>query len=219
MKIKHIKLYHYPMSRSARVKWLLHEILGEDFETETVALRQMAQFTPDFLAKNPNHGVPVLDITYDDGSQQVMYESGAMLIWLADHYGEKGFAPSIDESAARADYLQMMIFGAAWMDMKLWQTRLHQDLLPKTVRNQDFADFNKDKIKNEMEPMLIERLEAHDYICGDHFTAADIMTAHNIQWAGAYGLCRHPALKAYMQRVRARPAYALAFADAADFEG
>jgi len=92
--ITKITLHHYPLSRSARVKWLLHEVLGDDFETKRVALLQGQQFSPDFIAKNPNHGVPVLDVVYEDGSEQTIYESIAILIFLADTYSEKGFAPS-----------------------------------------------------------------------------------------------------------------------------
>ncbi len=38
MRIDRLKLYHYPASRSARVKWALHEVVGDDFEVEKVAL-------------------------------------------------------------------------------------------------------------------------------------------------------------------------------------
>jgi len=49
---------------------------------------QGGQFSAEFLARNPNHGVPVLDITYKNGETQSMYESGAQLIWLADAYND-----------------------------------------------------------------------------------------------------------------------------------
>ena len=67
MSIKSVKLYHYPLSRSARVKFLLHEIYGDDFETVFMDMLKGAGRAPEFLAKNPNHAVPVLDITYEDG--------------------------------------------------------------------------------------------------------------------------------------------------------
>ena len=86
MSIRSIKLYHYPLSRSARVKWLLHELLGDDFETERVALMQGAHYSEDFLAKNPNHAVPVLDIDFTDGTSKTMFESGAMILLLADAF-------------------------------------------------------------------------------------------------------------------------------------
>ena len=68
MNIQGIKLYHFPMSRSARVKWLLHELLDDDFDVEVMALYEGAQYQPDFLQRNPNHAVPMLEITQDDGA-------------------------------------------------------------------------------------------------------------------------------------------------------
>ena len=145
-------LYHYPLSRSARVKWLLHEMRGEGFETRRVALRQGEQFTSEFLAKNPNHAVPVLTVTYADGSEQIITESLAILLWLAEQ--DDRFAPSPSDLQARAQYLKIMALGGSWMDQMLWNIRLHETLLPKAARNETFAAFNRDKIENEIAPQL-----------------------------------------------------------------
>jgi len=215
--ISNLTLYHYPLSRSARVKWLLHEMRGEDFLTKRVALRKGKQFTPEFLAKNPSHGVPVLDVSYADGSEQTITESLAIMTWLADQ--DERFAPPTTDLRGRADYLQVMALGGSWMDQMLWNIRLHETILPKPARNAAYAEFNRDKIKNEIAPQLSARLEKHDFICGDSFSAADCMTAHNVNWAGAYGLCRTEVFKAYMGRMKSRPAFQMAFADAKEFEG
>ena len=105
------------------------------------------------------------------------------------------------------------------MDQMLWNIRLHETILPKQARNADFAQFNRDKIQNEITPQLLRRLENSIYICGDSFTAADCMIGHNLNWARAYKLCINPVLKAYFKRLAARPAFGLAFADAKEFEG
>lgn len=218
MRPAHLTLYHYPISRSMRVKFLLHELLGEDFTTITLDLMRGEGMSAEFMAKNPNHAVPVLEIDYEDGTQQTMIESGAMLIWLADMYPDKNLAPPLSDAPARADYLQIMQFGATWMDMMLWQIRLHRDLLPAKIRSAAQVDLYMNKFKNEVEPQLLKRLEAHDYICGDHFTAADCLMAQNLNWARAYGLGINPVFKAYWGRIKTRPAFALAMADAASFE-
>ncbi len=215
--INQLTLYHYPLSRSSRVKWLLHEIRGEDFKTVRVALRQGEQFSPEFLDKNPNHGVPVLEVSFRDGSNHTITESLAILTWLADLDGR--FAPPPENLLARADYLQILALGGAWMDQMLWNIRLHETLLPKAVRSAGFSAFNRDKIENEIAPQLAKRLEDHPYICGDKFTAADCMTGQNLNWARAYGLCRNDVFKSYMSRMKSRSAFQLAFADASDFEG
>lgn len=57
------KLYHDAVLRSVRVKWLLHELVGDDFEVEYVDTYRAEQYSARFLAINPNHAVPVLKIT------------------------------------------------------------------------------------------------------------------------------------------------------------
>ncbi len=119
MEIDKLVLHHYPATRSARVRWMLGETVGEDFEVKRVDLYGGAQYEPDYLALNPNHNVPVLEIHWRDGSVQTMLESAAIVEWLADHYPEKGLAPAPDAGRERADYLGYLHFAATWMDMML----------------------------------------------------------------------------------------------------
>ncbi len=213
------KLYHYPATRSARVKWMLHEVLDEDFEVEVVPLYDGAQYQPDYVQINPNHNVPTLEIRMADGSSKYMLESGAMIALLGDAFPEKRLAPPADElSLARADYLQMLFFGASWMDMMLWQIRIHEHLLTDAERDQRTIDRYRAKFAAEVEPQLARRLEKAAYICGDDFCAADCVIAHNIGWARRYGLCKDTVFRAYLSRVSKRPAFALAFADAKQFD-
>ena len=69
MDITKLKLYHYPATRSARVKWVLHELVGDVFETEIVSLYEGGQYSTTYLKKNPNHCVPTLELTLADGFQ------------------------------------------------------------------------------------------------------------------------------------------------------
>lgn len=216
MKISSLKLYHYPLSRSARVKFLLHELRGDDFDVEKVDLMKGAGYMPDFIAINPNHAVPVLEVEFEDGSTQTQFESGAMMVWLADTHGQ--LSPPPEDLAARADFLQMMFFGCAHMDMSLWQIRLHETLFPEAQRHAFTAQFNRDKIETEMAPQLAARLEAHPYICGDEFSAVDCLMVQNINWARVYGLCRTPIFDDYMSRLSKRDGFIKAYADAKEFE-
>ena len=218
MKIRRIKLYHFPLSRSARVKWLLHELLDNDFDVEVVALYQGQQYDPRYLQRNPNHAVPVLDIIHGDGSVFTMIESGAMITLLADAYANKRLAPPADTySVARADYLQMLHFGASWMDMMLWQLRLHCDLLPEKERDPRTVDRFREKFAREVEPQLAARFEKQMFVCGELFTAADCVIGHNVRWARIYGLCADEAFSRYLETVSLRPAYRAAFADQDQF--
>jgi len=171
MNFTRLKLYHFPATRSARVKWLLHELLDDNFDVEVVPLYEGVQYSPDYLQKNPNHNVPVLEITLETGERHIMLESGAMVSLLADLFPEKGLAPVPEPfSLARVDYLQMLHYGTSWMDMMLWQIRIHSHLLGRDGDEKTVARYNH-KFTQEVEPQLIDRLEKTGYICGDKFSA------------------------------------------------
>lgn len=218
MTFKHIKLYHYPATRSARVKWILHETIGDNFEVEVIPLYEGMQYTKSYTEHNLNHNVPMLAITHQNGEVQHMLESSAMVSLFADAFPEFNLAPTAGVfSKDRSDYLQMLAFAGSWMDMMLWQIRIHEDILPKAERDTNTSLRYRNKFSNEVEPQLLQRLEVHDYICGDKFSAADIIITHNIMWAKMYGLCNQPAFSMYLSRVTKREAFIKAFSDAKQF--
>jgi glutathione S-transferase len=213
------KLYHFPATRSARVKWMLHEVVGDDFEIEVVQLYQGKQYAPAYLALNPNHCVPLLEIRFADDSTMHMLESGAMVAWLADVFPDKQLSPPPEAcSRRRAEYLQMLHFGASWMDMMLWQVRIHEHLLPEAERDPHTIERYRAKFTAEVEPQLAGRLSRMAFVCGDEFSAADCVIGHNVMWARGYGLCCDEPFRGYLSRLSKRPAFIKAFADARDFE-
>lgn len=214
MQIQHLKLYHYPATRSARVKWMLHEVVGDAFESETVPLYEAAQYSPEFLQINPNHGVPVLEVTWKTGETQHMIESAAMVGFLADAYPDKRLAPTPGASPLRADYLRMLHFGSTWMDMMLWQIRIHEHVLPESERDPRTVARYRKKFTEEVEPQIASRLDRSAYACGDEFTAADCVVGHSVLWARGYGLCRDETFRRYLSTVSKREAFIHAFADA-----
>lgn len=217
MHIEHLKLYHYPATRSARAKWALHEVVGNDFEVEKVELYDAALFKPEFLSLNPSHSIPVLQITWSDGTQQEMLESAAIVAFLADAYPEAALAPSAQASRDRADYMQMLQFGGNAMDMCLWQIRVHEHILHVDQRDQRTVARYRKKFTSEIEPQLSRRLERMAYICGESFSAADCVVGHSVFWARAYGLCKDGVFRSYISRLSKRPAFVVAFADAGEF--
>ena len=218
MTIKHLKLHHFPGSRSGRVKWLLHELFDDGFETEIVDIYSGEQYRPEFLEKNPNHGVPILEVEFESGEKTVMTESAAMIAWLADAVPDKGLAPPVGLSPARADYMQMLHFASGWWDMMLWQVRAHEHILPEGQRDARTIERYCDKVRGEVEPQLLDRLSKGEFMCGAQFTAADIVTTHNVMWARLYGLCQDEAFHAYLSRLSKRRAFLKGFADARQFD-
>src|SRR6478672_2551236 len=218
MKTARFKLYHSAGLRSARVKWLLHELVGDDFDVEYVDIYGAEQYGSRYLAINANHCVPTLEITMENGESMNMIESAAMIALLADAFPEKGLAPPAGElSLPRADYLQILHFGTS-MDMMLWQIRIHEHVLPEQNRDIWTAQRYRKKFASEVEPQLRVRLEKTRFICGDEFSATDCIIAYNVLWARGYQLCGDKAFKCYLDRVSERPAYVRAFSDAHAFK-
>lgn len=215
--IRALRLYHYPATRSARVKWILHETVGDGFETVATDLYAGVQYSDAFIAKNPNHNVPVLEIEFEHGTRMTLLESAAMVAFLADAYPEHKLAPAPGPSRERADYLQMLQFGAVSIDMMLWQIRIHEHVLPRAERDERTAQRYRQKFIAEVEPQLAARLESGGYICGESFSAADCVIGHDVTWARGYGLCQDEIFRSYLSRVSKRPAFRAAFADAGSF--
>ena len=219
--IKDIVLYHFPMTRSARIRWLLLE-LKIPHTVKKVDLFNDGHWNKEFLSKNPNHNVPMLEFTVSKtGEKKIMLESGAMLIYLADIFtrsdGAK-LAPSITDYYKRSDYLQMMLFGASWMDMMLWQIRINTHLLPKNMRKESVVKYYKTKWKDEIEPQLKDRLTKHTYILGEEFSVADILIGYNLMWATAYQMVYDPVLVKYLGLLFKRDAARQAFDDGKEFK-
>jgi glutathione S-transferase len=206
------KLYHDVGLRSVRVRWILHELIEDRFEVEYVDIYGAQQYSPQFLNINPNHAVPVLKITREDGGSMHMLESAAMVALLADAFPEKGLAPSPELSFARADYLQVL-HSAASIDMMLWQIRIHEHILHQSEKDVRTVVRYKSKFSKEIDPQLRGRLDRGLFICGDQFSAADCVIAHCILWARLYGLCAGEPFDRYLNRMIERSAYRSAFAD------
>jgi glutathione S-transferase len=213
--IANIHLYHFPGFRSVRVAWLLHE-LGQPFEATPVQLLKGEQYSPAFRALNPGHSVPVMEFETSDGSKVTMVESGAIVSMLADLWPEANLAPPVSDLTRRSAYLQAIHYCGATLDMMLWQIRVHEDLLTRDQRDARSADRYRAKFAAEVEPNLATRLSVHEYACGNEFSAADCMLAHDVIWARTYGMCASTPFDAYLQRVTDRTAYQRAFSDTLD---
>lgn len=74
-----VTLYHYPLTRSTRPLWLLHELGGKvKFTCKRVELMKGEAYSPEFVRMNPNHALPVLLYKDDSGVEQALFESCAI---------------------------------------------------------------------------------------------------------------------------------------------
>lgn len=195
-----------PFTRDCRPRWLLAE-LGLGYEKVPVGIFSGAGKEPDYLAVNPTGKVPFL---VDDGV--AIFESGAILIYLADTYGAGNLAPALDDSA-RAEYLQWIFFAQTTLEAPA--TKLFANLT--FLRERPGAGERAAEAEAELiakAPIVAAVLGSRTYLLGDRFTAADIMLGTTLYWiasAGGGALDKLPVLAAYYRRLAERAAFQATF--------
>lgn len=199
-----MKLYHCPHTRSSRVLWLLGE-LGVEAEVVPVDVYSGAGRQPAYRAIHPHGVVPALE---HDG--EVMLESLAMCLWLADLHAEKGLAPPTG-SPLRARYCQWMMYVPATCDPLLETIMFHTRFLPEAKRLPALVERAR-KSWAIAEQVLASGLGDGPCMLGDEFSAADVAVASAVAWAQFAGaLSEEPKLRDYLARCSARPAFQRAY--------
>ena len=194
-------LYGSPGTASMCVHWMLIE-LGVPFEFVALDFEKKAQHDPAYLKINPAGHVPALVV---DG--KAYSETAALLMWLAERYPERNFAPAIG-AAERALYLQ-------------WMITLANSLMP-AFRLFYYADEgagpqNAEATKAQAAARIakvFERIDAlladgRPYLLGQTMTAADFLLGMLARWSRNLPRTATdwPHLKAYVERIRALPSY------------
>lgn len=193
-----LTLYYLPGSRSQRVRWLLEE-LGLDYELETIDLFKGEGNTPEHLALHPLGQLPVMKI---DGN--AMFESGAIVQWLADTNLEKGFAPALDSPQRRA-FNQWMYFAVTNLEGPAWEIMLHSKILPDDAAVKAIIPFAT-KTLLQVLAVLDKALAGKNYMVDNSFTTADIMIGYILMWYPEH-VDAFSNLKNYTQNLQQRPAY------------
>ncbi|MEM9062374.1 MAG: glutathione S-transferase family protein [Pseudomonadota bacterium] len=200
-----MKLYFAQNSRAVRTAWLLEEI-GLDYELERFTLGDKAMRDPEYLAKNPNGRVPVLE----DGDVRIT-ESTAIAQYLVALYGEGRFAPTPD-SPEFPVYLQWLHYAEGMIMMPMGQIVVETILLPPERRSEEHAK-RATKLLGRMLVAVEAHMDGREYLAGD-FSAADTITGHAVLMCRRLGanMDGMDNLTAYMDRLEARPALQKAFA-------
>ena len=103
-----IDLYNWHTSNGRKLFIMLEE-LGVDYQTHAINILKDDQFTPEFTAINPNGKIPaMIDREGPGGEPLTLFESGAMLMYLADKHGK--FIPPTEEARDRYITIQWLMF-------------------------------------------------------------------------------------------------------------
>src|SRR5690606_5580784 len=150
---------------------------------------------PDYLAINPMGKVPALK-----HGNVIVTEVAAICAYLADRFPGKGLAPA-PGSDGRGAYYRWLFFVAGPLEMastaRAFNWRIDAENAP-TVGCGNLADP-----ANTLELAL----QASPYLCGDNFTAADLLAGSYIGWEMMQkNLDERPVFREYVDRVQSRPA-------------
>ena len=164
-----LKLFHVPLTRSTRIIWLCEE-LGVPLDIETVSFSPEFRMSPERLTKNPVGKVPVLQ----DGKLS-MFESGAMVQYILDRYGNGRLQPPAGTSE-HALYMQWSWFGEATFARPLGEIVNHRrnfdPEIPAVVEEMANRALLCVKAVNDA-------VEGKEFLLGE-FTAADIMVGYSL---------------------------------------
>ena len=192
-----MQLYEFAPTRSIRVRWTLQE-LGVAFESIPVNLVAGEHRRPAFLKINPAGKVPVLV----DGDL-VLTESVAIVLYLAEKYAEKGLIPK--DPGQRAQLDQWLLFTATELEQPLWRIARHTSLYPENRRLPAEVALAREDFE-AMAVVLDEHMRGRPFVLGDRVSVADFVLAYTLDWANEVKLLEGlPKLRAYMERMYARP--------------
>lgn len=195
-----LKLYHSPRTRSVRIYWLLEE-LGVPYELETLAFTPETLKTAAYLKVHPLGKLPAIQ----DGDV-AMFESGAILEYILEKYGDGRLAPA-PGSPARGAFLQWVHFAEATAMPPLADIAQHMLFKPEAERIPAVVADGQARVAAVL-ATLEQSLSGKQYLLGSEFTGADIMMGYSLLLVKWFGLLtpEHPNVTAYLARLEQRPA-------------
>ena len=195
-----LKLHFAPNSRAGRIVWLLEE-LGLPYALNRMDFSPKDLKSAEHRARHPLGRVPVLE----DGTVTI-YESGAIVEYILERHKNGGLKPAVD--APEFPYYLQWFHYCEGMVMPPINTIVVQTLLlPPERRDQTALDQARRLLTKALAP-VDEALAGKDYLIGK-FSAADIMLGHACFMSNRVGCVTGDMtnLKAYVERIAARPAF------------
>ena len=203
-----LQLYSFPTPNGVKVSIALEE-LGLPYEPHPVNIMANETWGPEFLALNPNGKIPaMIDPNGPDGKPIALFESGAILIYLAEKTGQ--LIPN--DAAGRYEAMQWVFFQMASIGPMFGQVGFFHKFAGKEIEDKRPLKRYADESKRLL-GVLETRLEGRQWIMGDDYTIADISMFGWVRglvgFYGAGDLVDYGSLKnvpAWLERGLARPA-------------
>jgi len=196
-----IEVWSWPTPNGHKVHIALEE-LALPYTVVPVNIGAGEQFTPEFLAITPNHRIPALVDPDGPGGQRIaLFESGAILIYLAEKAGR--LIPA--DPAARLACLQWLMFQMGGVGPMFGQYGHFHTYAPEKL---PYAMDRYAKEVKRLHRVLEKRLSQAEYLAGADYSIADIATFPWIRLPERRGvdLSEFPAVKRWHDAITARPA-------------
>ncbi|MCO7253355.1 GSH-dependent disulfide bond oxidoreductase [Dickeya oryzae] len=197
-----IDVYYAPTPNGHKITLFLEEA-QLPYQLHRVDISAGDQFKPAFLAISPNNKIPAIvdNQPADQGAPLSLFESGAILLYLAEKTG-KLLSTDMRE---RATTLQWLFWQMAGFGPMLGQNHHFNHYAPQPV---PYAIDRYQKETERLYGVLNKQLSEHTWLAGNEYSIADIAT---YPWVVSHERQRidledFPAVKSWFERIRARPA-------------
>ncbi len=196
-----IDVYTWPTPNGHKIHIMLEEC-GLPYQAHAVDIGAGDQFKPEFLAISPNNKIPaIVDSEGPDGKPMSLFESGAILLYLAGKTGK--FLPT--STRAKYEVMQWLMFQMGGVGPMLGQTHHFRIYAPEKI---EYAVHRYTNETKRLYGVMNKRLENSRFIAGAQYSIADIAIYpwlrswqnQGIDWAD------YPALKAWFDLIDDRPA-------------
>ncbi len=196
-----IDVWTWPTPNGHKVHIALEE-MGLTYNVIPVNIGAGDQFKPEFLAITPNHRIPaIVDPDGPGGKKLELFESGAILIYLAEKTGK--LIPA--DAMARLKCLQWLMFQMGGVGPMFGQYNHFANYAPEKL---PYAITRYTNEVARLHRVLDKRLSEAAYLAGDEYSIADIATFPWIRNADRRGvnLDEYPSVKRWHDAIAARPA-------------
>jgi GST-like protein len=200
-----IKVYSWPTPNGHKVHVMLEECglrLGQDWEAIPINIGTGDQFKSEFLAISPNNKIPAMvDPNGPDGKPMALFESGAILLYLATKMGK--FLPKTDR--LKYEVLQWLMFQMGGVGPMIGQTHHFRQYAPEKI---DYAINRYTNETKRLYGVMEKRLSQSPFIGCKQYSIADMAIYpwlrnwqnHGIDWAD------YPHLEKWFDLIGERPA-------------